>query len=307
MVEERAAALRLPGTPANAVSVPIQYFTHERNYWIYDVDMAVKGEIGGLTGSGRRELAAVFPHGARTTTVEQAAAALRVSRPEAARRLAAWASRGWLRRVRRGLYLAVPVDAPDPATWTEDPWYLADLAWSPCYVTGWSAANHWSLTDQIFRPTVVATTQRVRQVAQELATNTYLLHHVGPERLEWGLRVEWRHERRVLVADQARTVAEMLDVPALGGGIRHVTEILDTYLMDGDPSALTDALERLGNGAAFKRLGYLAEHLGVDDTHLLEACERGITSGVSRLDPDLPATGSRSSRWGLLVNAEVDA
>ena len=284
-----------------------QYFLWGGKYWIYSVAMVMKGDIGGLTAPGRRDLAEVLSHGARTTTVEQAASALGISRREAAKRLSAWASRGWLRRVRRGLYLAVPVDAPDPAAWTEDPWYLADLAWSPCYVTGWSAANHWSLTDQIFRPTVVATTQRVRQVEQELATNTYLLHHVGPERLEWGLRGEWRHERRVLVADQARTVAEMLDVPALGGGIRHVTEILDTYLMDGDLSALTDALERLGNGAAFKRLGYLAERLGVDDTHLLEACQRGLTSGVSRLDPDLPAIGSRSSRWGLLVNAEVAA
>jgi predicted transcriptional regulator of viral defense system len=268
--------------------------------------VSAQGETGGLTGSGRRELASLLTRGARTVNVDQATATLNVSRQEAARRLAGWASRGWLRRVKRGLYLAVPMDAPDPAAWSEDPWYLADLAWSPCYVTGWSAANHWSLTDQVFRATVIATTQRVRRVEQELAGNAYLVHHVDPERLSWGLRTEWRHERRVMVAAPARTVAELLASPALGGGIRHVAEILDTYLAGDESSALVDSLDRLANGAAFKRLGYLAERLDVADGRLIETCEERITAGVVRLDPALPAAGHRSSRWGLLINAGVE-
>jgi predicted transcriptional regulator of viral defense system len=268
--------------------------------------MAVPSTTGGLTGSGRRELASLLPFGARTVTVDEAAAALNTSRQQAARRLAGWASRGWLRRVKRGLYLSVPMDAPDPFTWSEDPWYLADLAWNPCYMTGWTAANHWSLTDQVFRASVVATTQRVRQVEQELAGNAYLLHHVDAERLTWGLRTEWRHERRVSVTDPARTVAELLDSPALGGGIRHIAEILDSYLADGDASVLIDSLDRLGNGAAFKRLGYLAEQLELNDEHLIEQCQERVTSGVVRLEPALPVSGHRSSRWGLWVNVGVE-
>lgn len=264
-------------------------------------------EIGGLSRSGRRELTSVFARGQRTTTVEDAAFALDVSRDEAARRLIAWASRGWLRRIRRGLYLAVPVDAPDPLSWTEDPWYLADLVWYPCYITGWSAANHWSLTDQVFRSTVVATTLRVRRVEQDLAGNSYLVHHVDENWLTWGLRPEWRHERRVLVADPARTVAELLDAPALGGGVRHVVEILDTYLQDASIDSLIEALDRLSNGAAFKRLGYLLERLGVDDPRSIEAVSQRITAGISALDPSQPAVGSRSAKWGLLVNADVAA
>jgi predicted transcriptional regulator of viral defense system len=238
--------------------------------------------------------------------VSDAADALGVDRGEAARRLAALASAGWLRRVRRGLYLAVPVDAPDPRAWTEDEWYLADLVWHPCYITGWSAANFWSLTDQVFRSTVVATTARVRKVEQELAGNRYLVHHVNPDRLSWGLEPEWRHDRRVLVANRARTVADMLDRPGLGGGIRHVAEILDTYLVEASPADLVDAVERLGNGAAFKRLGYLIETLGLDAPGVVDACADRVTSGMSLLDPDLPRTGRRSPRWGLVANAEFD-
>ncbi len=256
---------------------------------------------------GRRELATLFSRGQRTTTVDDAAVALGLDKPEAAQRLAAWAANGWLRRVRRGLYLAVPVDAPDPHAWTEDSWYLADLVWRPCYITGWSAANHWSLTDQVFRSTVVATTGRVRQVEQQLAGNNYLVHHVDDSWLEWGLRSEWRHDRRVLVADPVRTVAEMLGVPALGGGIRHVVEILDGCLQDADVDALVAAVDRLGNGAALKRLGYLLESLGGTDQLVLDELAARLTAGISSLDPAQPAVGSRSSKWALLVNADIAA
>ena len=80
-------------------------------------------EPRGLSARGRRDLATLFGAGRRTVTVDAAAAALGVSRESAARRLSAWASNGWLRRVRRGLYIAVPVDVRDPATWNEDPYH----------------------------------------------------------------------------------------------------------------------------------------------------------------------------------------
>ncbi len=258
---------------------------------------------GGLSARSRRDLATLFGAGQRTVTVDAAAAALGVSRETAARRLSAWASRGWLRRVRRGLYIAVPVDAREPATWNEDPWYLADLVWDPCYIAGWSAANHWALTDQVFRSTVVVTAQRVRRVDQELAGTSYLVHHVGADRLEWGLVGEWRGDRKINVSSRERTVADMLSDPALGGGIRHTMEVLDALLSAARLEDLVDAVERLDNGAAIKRLGYLLEVLGHDTA----ALDRPLTSGFPLLDPSLPQGGSRSTRWGLRINADVSA
>ena len=260
-------------------------------------------EPGGLSTAGRRDLAMLFGTGRRTVTVEAAADALKVSAETAAKRLSALASRGWLRRVRRGLYLAVPVDAQNPAAWTEDSWYLADLVWKPCYIGGWSAANHWSLTDQVFRSTIVMTAQRIRRVEQELAGAAFLVHHVDPERLTWGLVGEWRHDRRILVSTPERTVADLLSKPALGGGIRHSMEILDSLLADTSVDSLVEIVKRLGNGAGLKRLGYLLEQLG----HSSEAIGQPLTTGVPLLDPALPAVGPRSPRWCLRVNADVSA
>ena len=260
-------------------------------------------EPAGVSARGRRDLAVLFGSGQRTVTVAAAATALGVSRGSAARRLAAWAAGGWLRRVRRGLYAAVPADARDPASWSEDPWYLADLVWDPCYIAGWSAASHWALTDQVFRCTIVATSQRVRRVDQSLAGVDSLVHHVGADRLGWGLVGEWRGDRRVKVSSPERTVADMLSDPALGGGIRHTMETLDALLSVARLEGLVDALEQLGNGAAIKRLGYLLEVLGYDTAPI----KRSLTSGFPLLDPALPAKGARSSRWGLRINADVSA
>jgi len=53
----------------------------------------------------------------------------------------------------------------------------------------------------------------------------------------------------------------MLDDPALGGGIQHVSDCLAAYLKraDRDDARLIGYADRLGNGAVFKRLGFLAE------------------------------------------------
>ena len=143
----------------------------------------------------------------------------------------------------------------------------------------------------------------MRRVDQELAGASYLVHHVGADRLEWGLVGEWRGDRKVSVSGQERTVADMLSDPALGGGIRHTMEVLDTLLSVAKLEDLVDALERLDNGAAIKRLGYLLEMLAYDTA----AVDRPLTSGFPLLDPSLPSGGPRSTRWGLRINADVSA
>ena len=88
--------------------------------------------------------------------------ALGVDADSASKRLSRWAADGWVRRVRRGMYIGVPVDAANPATWSEDALIVAAAVWAPCYFTGWTSASYWALTDQVFRTTVLKTTTRVR-------------------------------------------------------------------------------------------------------------------------------------------------
>ena len=260
----------------------------------------------GISRSGREELAAVTSRGRRLVTVDDVVDGLRLGRTEAAKKLARWTEQGWLRRVRRGLYIPIPVDVEQPDLWSEDPLVLAHAVWSPCYFTGWTAASHWGLTEQIFRTTVVKTSRRVRDANQRLLDHDYLIGHTSDSVMGWGMRTVWRREQRVNMADESRTVVDILDDPGIGGGIRHVAEILSAYMADFGGDQLVDYAERLGNRTVFKRLGYLIEAVGIPDDDLVAACRGRISGGVSLLDPGASDTGPRIGEWGLRANVRVE-
>jgi predicted transcriptional regulator of viral defense system len=262
-------------------------------------------QYAGISGRGRAELAQVLASGRRFITPADVVGALGTDADTAAKKLAHWAEDGWLRRVRRGLYIGVPVDATNPAAWSEDALLVAAEVWSPCYFTGWTAANHWALTEQVFRTTVLKTSQRVRASSVRLLDHDYTISHVSGDSLTWGLKTEWRENIRLRFADPARTVVDILDTPRLGGGIRHGAEVLMAYLDEQDPARLVRYGDRLGNRAIFKRLGYLIETLGLDLPDLVRECQERISSGISALDPDGPDGGRRAGHWGLRVNVNV--
>ena len=259
----------------------------------------------GISARSREDLARVVGMGRRFVTVADVVETLGLDRRDAVRRVARWAEQGWLARVRRDLYVPVPVDAVNSAGWGADPIMLASEVWDPCYFSGWTAANHWGLTEQSFRTTIVKTTARVRARDQRLLTSDFMVSHVDAELLQWGTVLEWREERRVRFADPARTVVDILDDPALAGGVRLTAEVLAAYLEERDFARLVDYGDRLGNRTVFKRLGYLGQMLGLSEGQLGD-CEERLSSGIPLLDPTQPSAGIRSPRWRLRVNVRVD-
>lgn len=262
-------------------------------------------EPAGISGRGRTELAQVLGSGRRFVTPTDVVDALGIDADTAAKKLARWAEDGWVRRVRRGLYIGVPVDATNPAAWSEDALLVAAEVWSPCYFTGWTSAHHWAMTEQVFRTTVLKTSSRVRESSVQMLDHDYVVSHVTDDLLSWGVKTEWKDSTRLRFADPARTVVDILDSPRIGGGIRHGAEVLVAYLDEHEPGVLVEYGDRLGNGSVFKRLGYLVEALGIDQPRLVESCLERLSSGISALDPHGPAGGSRVMRWKLRINVTV--
>ena len=201
----------------------------------------------------------------------------------------------------------MPLDVIDPGGWREDPWVVASKLFGPdYYIGGWTACEHWNLTEQIFLETVVITTRKVRSKEARVQGFPFRIRR-APGRRMFGTKPVWRDRTRVNVSDPSRTLVDVLDAPSLGGGIRHVSDIVDTYFGENhrDDGLLDAYIGRAGNRVIFKRLGYLLEALDVPAPALLRACEAGISSGVSRLDPSLPDVGPIAWRWNLRLNAVV--
>jgi predicted transcriptional regulator of viral defense system len=244
----------------------------------------------GLGKASRPQLAAVLRASAGTITPAIAAKTLSIPRVDAAKLLSRWAGQGWLQRVRRGLYIPVPLESDRIDSAPEDPWVIAAAAFAPCFVSGWSAAEHLGLTEQIFRTLSISTARRLRNREPTLGGTAFRLRTV-PRSAFFGLATVWRGRTRVQVSDASRTVVDLLADPSLGGGLRSSVDIFREYLrltaVRNVPQIVAYA-KTLGIGAVFKRLGYLLEQLAPDEQAAIAACAASMTQGYAKLDPALP-------------------
>ncbi len=177
---------------------------------------------------------------------------------------------------------------------------LVPPLFKPAYIGGRTAAEHWDLTEQIFLDIVVMTARTVRARKQQRHGANFTLKHVQRSTI-FGTKTVWRGRTQIAVSDVHRTVIDMLNDPEIGGGIQHVANCVATYYdcKEWDDGKLIAYAERLGNGAVFKRLGFLAER-GSGSTTLIEACLARLTQGNAKLDPVLSCR-RLVSRWRLLV------
>jgi predicted transcriptional regulator of viral defense system len=215
-------------------------------------------------------------------------AALNLDRSSAAKTLARWQVQRWLTRVGHGLYAPVPLDARATEQVLEDPWVLVPALFGEAYVGGWTAAEHWDLTEQLFRDTLVFTTKHIRARRHEINGLPFVLRHIQSKAL-FGTRTIWRGPTRVQISDIHRTIIDILADPSTGGGIRHVADCFAAYLKHSSASAetLIAYAGKFGNGAVYKRMGFLASAFP-DQGTLTFACRELMTQGNAKLDPDIP-------------------
>lgn len=257
--------------------------------------------ISGLGTVDRERLTALIRGTKGTISVSDSAEILGVSPVDAAKMLARWAKKGWLSRIRRGIYIPIPLEARTADMPLEDPWMIAQRLFDPCYIGGWSAAEYWGLTEQIFRTVVVMTTQKPRDRSPNIKGTNFLLRTV-PEKVMFGLKSIWRVQVKVSMSDATRTMLDMFNDPCLGGGIRSTADIFENYLKSEyrDMEILIDYSKRLGNGAVYKRLGFLLERFASDEQEAINECRSQLTKGNAKLDPKLPAD-KLITRWKLWV------
>ena len=208
--------------------------------------------------------------------------------------------------VRRGLYIGVPVDAPNPSTWSEDALALvAAEGVEPVLLHGLDGgaplgAHRAGLPhDGVLRTSAAC---------------------AGRDGEALGPRLPGRSRRAgVAVVGPSVRVARRCSAPFrrscsygrghLGPpstGRRDPPRRRDPHrvLEEHDPMLLVETGDRLGNRAVFKRLGYLVEALGLDCPSLQAACEERVSSGIVKPRPRWAAW--RASRHEVGTSDECD-
>jgi predicted transcriptional regulator of viral defense system len=261
-----------------------------------------KRDTAGIGKLSRHRLSEVLRQAkGRCITAKAIAVFLNVSTARARTFLSSWAKNGWLRRIRQGVYLPVDITAKSPDQAFVDPWIVANELFSPCYIGGWSAAQHWDFTEQIFESTLIMTQRHINGKKQSAGGLHFLIKKLGPERM-FGLKTVWKEQIKVQVSDPHKTIIDMLDDPSLGGGIRSTIDFLQKYLSSSyfDSITLLEYALNMNNKAIFKRLGFILSKLDLHATELIEYCKQNISQGNSQLDPS--SKGHRLvKKWRLWI------
>jgi predicted transcriptional regulator of viral defense system len=261
-------------------------------------------ESNHLLGVGKLErsrLAKLLRHTNITISVKEAAQILELERNQAAKLLAKFAKKGWLDRVRQGIYMPVELSAKTSEIIADDPFAVAEKLFSPCYIGGMNAANYWDLTEQIFNTVTVMTQKQVRERKPEIAGNQYILHTIKSKYF-FGIKSIWLGGIKVKISDPTKTIIDMLAFPDFCGGIQFVVDVLQNYYRSKhqDIDLLINYLAQADNGSAIKRMGFLAERYFPNEGNLIEYCKKNLTKGYVKLSPSQENT-KMIRRWGISV------
>ncbi len=238
------------------------------------------------SSQSRQKISRILREGATVISNQEAAEILDVSASRASMMLSKWTQQGWLKRLKRGLYAPIPIESRSSDQVLENAWVLVPKLFERAYIAGWSAAEHWGLTEQIFQDICILTTKKLRKKRIKVQDISFYLKHKRSDSF-FGLKTIWHQQTKIHVSDPHKTIVDMLDDPSLGGGIHHVESCLHAYLNSElyDEARLLEYAKRQNNGVIFKRLGYLVSSFDKERINLIEECRKGMTQGISSLDP----------------------
>ena len=104
------------------------------------------GDLAGIGKTGRTRLSKVLECNPRVITSATVSGILNLSLKEASRMLSRWCKNGWLYRVKRGVYISVPIDSTSSNIILEVPFVIAESIYQPGYIGGFSAIKLWDLS-----------------------------------------------------------------------------------------------------------------------------------------------------------------
>ena len=216
--------------------------------------------------------------------------------------------KGWIKRIERGKYLVIPLEAGPQREWSADSYVIASFIVEPSAIAYWTALRHWNWTEQIPRVIYVQTTKRKSRTNLTIFGVEYRIITVSRRKF-FGHTKVWRNGKACLVTDKEKTLIDCADYVERSGSIMELAKAVKEAAGEVSWARLDDYAERFPNGAVKKRLGYLFEklvpHLSKEAKSVLEGWQQGLTKGISPLNTTGPKKGKISTRWKILINTEI--
>lgn len=166
--------------------------------------------------------------------------------------------KGWLQRLRRGIYLLNPSRHGPDALPDTDPLRIGSRLVSPYYFGFATAAELEGLLPQASRVYYLVTTARPNAIGNRAFQFRFV--RVTGSRF-FGSRKMRRRGQELMVSDLERTVLDCLTRPEMSGGMAGVAHIIALAKPRLSWSRLGSHLHRVGNRSLELRTGFLMEQV----------------------------------------------
>lgn len=211
----------------------------------------------------------------------------------------------WILPLKRGLYVIVPLDIgiKGADAYIIHNFIIASSLITPYYIGYWSALNYHGLSDQIPDTTFVASTKP--KMPLEILGSKYCFVKISRNKF-FGITEIEIEGKKVKISDPEKTVIDCLDHPEHAGGIDEVAKSLYLSHQELDFTEIKKYAERIKNVTILKRLGFILEKTGLLDKYEFVFREFTPSKGYPALDKFPPKKGKHNSKWGLLINREIN-
>lgn len=204
-------------------------------------------------------------------------------------------NRGIIERIEKGKYIIIPIGA-EKGKYSPHEYLIGKILIRPAVIAYWSALNYHGLTEQIPGRVFIQSTGRKKDPNPHVLGISFRIVTIA-EKMLFGLKDIWIEQERIKITDTEKTIVDCLHRPDLCGGVIEVAKGLRERTFDGEK--LRDYALKMGNSGIIRRLGYLSDLLKIDIP-----VEPVDTRNYLSLDPTMPQSIRRSSKWRLIINIE---
>ncbi|HIH43202.1 TPA: hypothetical protein HA246_06170 [Candidatus Woesearchaeota archaeon] len=232
-------------------------------------------------------------------TLEQVSKIFKVKKTQLWAILHRLEKKGWIERIEKGKYMAVPFTAKDG--WLENPYIIASKLVDNYYISYRTALSYHGLTEQLPRHVYVATIMRKAMLEKKIQNYIFKFIRLSPRKF-FGFKLEKIDLQEICLAEPEKAIVDCLDKEKYSGSIVEIIKALNSAKIN--IHKLKRYAVKMENSSLVRRLGYLLD--------LLEKDSSGLEKHIGRYRPVYLSTSlpekslMKSRKWKLIINIKEE-
>lgn len=229
------------------------------------------------------------------------------SKDSVKRMLGNMVKRGWLMRVKDGLYYVIPFEQ-DPETFMPD-WHLLSqylVGDAEYYIGYFSALQIHSLTTQPNLKEQIVVNKQIKPSILLVKNIPFQFVYHSEEHFFGNTKMWIDSFNKVQCSDLEKTFIDCLFKPQYAGGITEIAKAIHKSKDKIEYPKLLNYAKQFNSQAVIKRMGFLLELLEIKNP-VIDKLQKLRTNSFVALEPSYPKEGKTIFRWAIQQNLDSNS